>query len=204
MKRPSATIAIFLTAAALLAATGCRKHKPDLPPQSQAPTVADQPPQPPPANNHSTTPDNTSPQPPVRPPKAPVHSPHTPPTHKPAPAGDKPQDPEVTKVTPPAPPRIVIQQGGANDPPSNASVTPLLAHDDTAHNQASTAQLMDSTEANLGTIKRQLSADEQSIVLQVRDYMKQSKQATTDGDLLRARNLALKAHLLSDELVKQR
>jgi hypothetical protein len=34
--------------------------------------------------------------------------------------------------------------------------------------------------------------------------MTQSRQATKDGDLVRAHNLALKAHLLSDDLAKQR
>jgi len=69
---------------------------------------------------------------------------------------------------------------------------------------ASTEQLLESTDANLRSIKRLLSSDEESIVAQVRDYVTQSKQATKDGDLVRAHNLALKAHLLSDELAKPR
>jgi hypothetical protein len=34
--------------------------------------------------------------------------------------------------------------------------------------------------------------------------MAQSRQATKDGESVRARNLAVKANLLSDELVKQK
>ena len=48
-----------------------------------------------------------------------------------------------------------------------------------------------------------MSADEQVVVTHIRSYMQQSKNAITDGDLERAYNLALKAHLLSDELVKK-
>lgn len=37
---------------------------------------------------------------------------------------------------------------------------------------------------------------------QIRDYMNQSRQAIAENDLDRAHNLAMKAHLLCDELVK--
>jgi len=206
MKKSQATITIFLAAAALLAASGCKKHKPDLPPQVQAPVVAGPPAPPAPANDTApATADSTSAQPPVKPTKPPVHSPRTTPPRKPAAGNDKPQGTEAAKATPPPlPPRIVIQQGGTGDTAGSAPVVPLTSHDDAAHSQASTAQLIESTEANLGGIKRQLSSDEQSIVAQIRDYMTQSRQATKDGDLVRARNLALKAHLLSDELAKAR
>ncbi len=87
---------------------------------------------------------------------------------------------------------------------TRAKKAPLTAHDEAAHSAASTAQLNDSTEANLNGIKRTLSAQEQIKVSQIRDYLSQCAQATKDGDVMRARNLALKAHLLSDELAKPR
>jgi hypothetical protein len=40
------------------------------------------------------------------------------------------------------------------------------------------------------------------MVEQIKSYVTQSRAAITDGDLVRANNLALKAHLLSDALVK--
>lgn len=40
------------------------------------------------------------------------------------------------------------------------------------------------------------------MVAQIKDYMAQSRKATADADHVRAHNLALKARLLSDELVK--
>jgi hypothetical protein len=52
-------------------------------------------------------------------------------------------------------------------------------------------------------LNRNLSDDEQAIVAHIRSYVQQSKGAMSDGDLDRAHNLAIKAHLLADELVKK-
>jgi hypothetical protein len=38
---------------------------------------------------------------------------------------------------------------------------------------------------------------------QTKEFIVQSRKATTENDLVRAHNLAVKARLLSDELVKQ-
>jgi hypothetical protein len=215
MKKFQITTTIFLALAAFLALSGCKKHKPNLPPpQGQAPTVTApstvtapptaQPPQPPQTSQTQTsqTSQSSASKPAPKPPKP--HSAHAPakkPGNGTEKQGTEKQGAEIAKVTPP---KIVIQEAPAPASSSAAAVTPLLAHDDAAHNQASTAQLNDSTESNLNSIKRQLSTDEQSTVSQIRDYLAQSHQATKDGDLARARNLALKAHLLSDELVKPR
>lgn len=207
MKRFQATVVTLLTVPVLLAATGCWKHKPNLPPQAQAPAVTEPPPQPAPASPSAATPapapastDSGTVEPAPKPPKTPPRTPHPTP-RKPAPVNDKPPAVETAKVLPP---KIVIQQGGTSDAVASAAITPLLSHDDAAHSQASTAQLMESTERNIAGIKRQLSADETAVSAQIQDYMAQSRQATKDGDLTRARNLALKAHLLSDELAKPR
>jgi hypothetical protein len=45
-----------------------------------------------------------------------------------------------------------------------------------------------------------LTANQQDMVKQVRQFMEQSKAATAAGDLDRARTLAWKAQLLSEEL----
>jgi hypothetical protein len=103
------------------------------------------------------------------------------------------------------PPKIVIQERAADATAAGSGqVAPLTAHTEAAHNQATTDQLQDSTEANLRGIKRQLSSEEQAQVEQIRDFMSQSRQAGKEGDMVRARNLAMKAHLLSDDLVKPR
>jgi hypothetical protein len=52
-------------------------------------------------------------------------------------------------------------------------------------------------------LNRTLSHDEEAVVNQIRSYVAQSRKATGDGDFERAYNLATKAHLLSDALVKK-
>jgi hypothetical protein len=63
--------------------------------------------------------------------------------------------------------------------------------------------MLATTEANLKKITgQQLDSSQQDMVNQIHQFMEQSKAAVTDGDLERARTLAWKAQLLSDELVK--
>ncbi|MGB9257511.1 MAG: hypothetical protein WCC25_21925, partial [Candidatus Korobacteraceae bacterium] len=66
-----------------------------------------------------------------------------------------------------------------------------------------TAQLIDETEKTLNGLNHTLSHDQEEIVNQIRSYIGQSRTATKDGDFERAYNLATKAHLLSDALVKK-
>ena len=69
---------------------------------------------------------------------------------------------------------------------------------------ARTDQLMGSTEENLKKLTgRQLSASQQDMVTQIRQYMEQAKAAIASGDTERGRSLALKANLLSQDLTKQ-
>lgn len=69
--------------------------------------------------------------------------------------------------------------------------------------QQSTTQLLDATEQNLRALTRTLSNDEQNTVSQIRSYVVQARSALKDQDLERAHNLALKAHQLSDVLLRQ-
>ena len=206
-----------------LALSGCHKVKPVVllpqqPPASTHPQPSTDPSQP-----ATATPTETQEQPPATQPNdqaaaanAPPGKPGKPkPRHhagtekKPAPQpasansnGEGKPAAEVAKNTPPA--KITILEGGADSRAGSVQISPGTSHDEAIHNAASTDQLLESTDTNLRNIKRQLSTDEQSIVAQIRDYMTQSHQASKDGDLVRAHNLALKAHLLSDDLAKQR
>ena len=187
---------------ALFLIFGCHKKKPHIPPVETPPTIIsqiplEQEPEPGKADDQNPAPQeqqaNTTP--PTKPaqPKRPKHAP----TKK----ADEPEKPtEIAKSTPPAPPRIVIQEGST--PNSASGQMAAATGKDAASNGQSTQQLIDSTENNLRSIKRQLSSDEQSMVAQARDYINGSKQATKDGDFVRAHNLANKAHLLSEELIK--
>lgn len=69
--------------------------------------------------------------------------------------------------------------------------------------RSTTEQLTAATEGNLMRIAgRQLTPSQQEMVNQVKEFMEQSKKAIAAGDLERGHNLAMKARLLSDELVK--
>ena len=63
--------------------------------------------------------------------------------------------------------------------------------------------MLDETEKNLKGLKGSLTHDEAAMVAQIKSYVAQSRQALYAGDLERANNLAYKAHLLSDALVKK-
>ncbi|HLK53726.1 MAG TPA: hypothetical protein VKU42_09725 [Candidatus Angelobacter sp.] len=101
-------------------------------------------------------------------------------------------------------PKIVIPADKTNAPatPPGGQISPGPSPADAARSQTSTEQLLQSTENNLNSIKRQLSKDEEAMRAQIREFINQSRKATTENDLARAHNFALKARLLSDELAK--
>ncbi|HME37089.1 MAG TPA: hypothetical protein VKF84_17785 [Candidatus Sulfotelmatobacter sp.] len=93
-----------------------------------------------------------------------------------------------------------MRQGGAPDP--NIQLAGGTSGGQTSH-ERDAANLLESTEANLKKIAgRQLTPSQQDMVNQVRQFIDQSKKAVDAGDLERARTLAWKAQLLSEELVK--
>jgi len=88
----------------------------------------------------------------------------------------------------------------SRDVPTTAAISEGLPHADEMHHKMTAAQLNQSTEDNLRSLNRTLTGSEQCIVAQIRNFIAQSQEAITDNDNVRAHNLALKAHLLSDEL----
>lgn len=179
--RRSWTYAV-IALALLVMLSGCKKKKPVLPPpQTQAPDI-------------SRLPRPEQPEP-LPPPEASAG--RTTPV-KPAP---KPA-PKKKIVRKPTPPRQEKKLPPAKTEPSgqlSAGLTP----GETSSQRRSAAQLLDATDSNLRSLRRSLSNDEQSMVQQIRAYMAQSRTAQSDGDTDRAYNLALKANLLSQELVKR-
>src|SRR5208337_2910116 len=130
-----------------------------------------------------------------------------PPNCNPAPArqtgsASAPADPPATASAPTncPPPKVIVRQGGAPDP--NIQLAGGTSGGQTSH-ERDAANLLESTEANLKKIAgRQLTPSQQDMVNQVRQFIDQSKKAVDAGDLERARTLAWKAQLLSEELVK--
>jgi hypothetical protein len=102
--------------------------------------------------------------------------------------------------TPCPPPKKVVRKGGSNEPP--VQFTGGTSAEQALHT-TSTNQLSASTQDNLKKIAgRPLNPSQQEMVSQVKQFMEQSKTALAAGDHDRAHNLAVKANLLSVELVK--
>lgn len=93
-----------------------------------------------------------------------------------------------------------MRQGGSPEPSIQlAGSAPGAQPADTLQNAN---QMLQATDANLKKMEGvQLSPSQQDIISQVRQFVDQSKKASAAGDLDRARTLAWKAQLLSEELL---
>jgi hypothetical protein len=100
-----------------------------------------------------------------------------------------------------APEKKVVRNGGTADPV--VQLAPGMSAEQASSQRQSTTQLLATTDANLKQIStRQLSTSQRDSISQIRKYMEQAKAAEAAGDVQRAHNLASKAVLLSDDLVK--
>jgi hypothetical protein len=194
--RPQYALFLFVLVLVLLVTgiSGCSGKKPVLVAPQQPPPTAPQPtptPEPEAASQPAEQPAETQP--------ATSTTPATAATTKPK-IVKKPVVKKPTKTV------IVPDKDDKKDAPTSASggqISPGPTGD-AARSQASTEQLLQGAEDNLNGIKRQLSKDEEAMRAQIREFITQSKKATTENDLARAHTLAVKARLLSDELVRQR
>lgn len=205
MKRQLSFIGI---AALVVSLSGCpfKKHQPPVPQQGQAPTVPPEP-VPPPVVETPPEPQPVPPPPETSPEKAEDKAPKKKPSPK------KPATPATANqpANPPAPApaqapaktsKLIIQEG--NSPNSQGQLAAGVGlSDSSARAKQTTEQLLQAAQGNLNGINRPLSPEEQAMVAQIKDYMTQARKATDDSDTVRAHNLALKAYLLSDELVKK-
>jgi hypothetical protein len=100
-----------------------------------------------------------------------------------------------------APEKKVVRNGGATDPV--VQLSPGVSDEEASRQRQSTTQLLATTDANLKQLAAHpLNPTQQDSVSQVRKYMEQAKAAEEAGDVQRAQNLASKALMLSDDLVK--
>jgi hypothetical protein len=100
-----------------------------------------------------------------------------------------------------APEKRVVHNGSTGDPV--VQLTPGMSQEQASRQRKSTTELLAATDANLKQISgRQLNTSQQDSVSQIRKYMEQAQAAEKAGDVQRAQNLASKALLLSDDLVK--
>lgn len=102
----------------------------------------------------------------------------------------------------PCPPKkVIVRQGSTSDP--SIEVVGGAQGRQASDERDTSIQMLETTEANLKKVEgTQLDSNQQDMVKQVREFIDQSKAATSAGDLDQARTLALKAQLLSEELVR--
>jgi hypothetical protein len=98
------------------------------------------------------------------------------------------------------PPKTVVRQGGITE--QSIQLAGGSPGKDATQKRQSTDQMLKETEENLKkSAGSQLSSDQQSSVSQIREFVRQSKDALKAADFERARTLAWKAKVLSDDLV---
>ncbi len=196
----------ILLALVLLTGTGCQKKQPQIPSQAKAPP-AEPIPTPLPPEIAQETPPEPEPEPPPQPVKVEEPKPQ-PPKHrrkKPSSSQTAAQSGEATSTSsanntvaaarPPANP--------ASGAPPDTAIAADVSNAQLTQQKHTTAQLLEATEKTLNDLPHNLSHDEEQMVAQIRSYLTQSRKATMDGDFERAYNLATKAHLLSDAMVKK-
>lgn len=97
--------------------------------------------------------------------------------------------------------KIIVREGGTTE--ASALLAPGMPGAQASHQRQNATQLLASTDGNLKRISgRQLNSNQQAMLDQIHSFMQQAKDAIKEGDLQRGHNLAMKAHLLSDELLK--
>jgi hypothetical protein len=163
---------------------------------------------PPTAPPPETPPEQGKPEPPSAPPQTPApatqsENPQPDSTAKKPAAAPKKRHRKRKPTAQPesSPAKTVVPNGSTTDP--KAHIAPSITDAQASHQRQNTTQLLDSTDANLKKlVGHQLTSSQQDTMKQIQSYVEQAKVADAAGDLQMAHNLAFKARLLSDELVK--
>jgi hypothetical protein len=99
------------------------------------------------------------------------------------------------------PEKKIVHEGGTTESAIQLVGGPGGAQ--ASHQRDTTDQLLGSVQNDLKKVAgRQLNSSQQEMVNQIQQFIEQSKAAVATGDVERGHNLAMKAHLLSAELVK--
>src|SRR4051812_36413726 len=207
----------FVLAVLIFTSVGCKKKKPAVPaPQAEAPTITTPEPATPPATEtpapstpaaEATT---TSPAPPPKPKKPRTRAKKPSAGVPPATNGSTPGATVANNgTTPPPSPnvtmpsgKVVVPDGSVAEPSNQVSTTTMPTVKDNEI-KLNTERSLQATEKDLKAIAFTPSLDQKSMMDQIKTYITQSRTANSDGDVLRASNLAQKARLLCDELLRK-
>ena len=200
---PARTLIGAALCLALLLPACTKKNAAKTTPQVLVPSIETEPqtpsvpqPTPAPAANAESQPETPPPTPEQE--EAPKPKPHKPVARKPATPAIEAPKPEPAKAEAPAPAPAPAPAAPTNSVQITADVPRAAVQSETQ----TTEQLLRSSEAKLATLGRSLSANEQAMQQQARNYITQSNEAVRAGDIERAYNLAVKASLLANELAK--
>lgn len=101
------------------------------------------------------------------------------------------------------PPKVVVRNGGTSD--GTVQLSGGNSSGEEASRRAGTDRLLASTDDELKKVDAlSLDSSQQETLKQIRQYMAQARASLAVGDVDLAHNLAVKAHLLADELLKPR
>lgn len=183
-------LVLAMSIALSLMIAGCTNKKPVTvqPTAPPTPPVAEATPTPTPAPQQPAQTEQTQPQPQGETPKQEQAAP----------------TPANSTKAKPSPRKRIVDENKTEAQTTPGQISPGLSKTDAQRDQAATEQLLQNTENAVGGIKRQLTEHEQAMLAQIRDFITQSRKAIAENDLVKARNFAVKAHLLSDALVQQR
>lgn len=144
---------------------------------------------------------------PMAPPIEDAAPPRPEPSNLPPPVVTIPAQPETQQITPPPEP---VKKQAKHKKPANTQVasngTPAvsaigqLSTADSPNMRQQTDASIESTEKSLNGITRGLNDQEKKTAAQIREFLKQARDALTAGDVDGAHTLAIKAKVLLDEL----
>ncbi len=91
----------------------------------------------------------------------------------------------------------------AEEKPEAPTIAVQLSKEEFAAAQQETSQSLDIAEKNLASAhNKRLNAAQSDLVSKIKGFLKDAREAAQAGDWARARNLAKKAQVLSEELVR--
>ncbi len=104
---------------------------------------------------------------------------------------------------PPAPSPTPAAPVAEEEKPPAPTITPQLSRAEFAAAQQETNQSLDIAEKNLAATRgKTLNAAQSDLVSKIKGFLKDAREAARAGDWVLARNLAKKAQVLSEELLR--
>lgn len=107
---------------------------------------------------------------------------------------------KITKTS--ADDKVLVRHGGTTE--ALPQMAPVAPKPQESLERRKSGQLLTSTQANIKNLDdKKLTTEQRGTLTQIHLFMEQSRAALDAGDLTQGYNLALKANVLSEELIKK-